>query len=85
MTVQKHNDKTGWKRGLGHYSRDDPQFDAAKYHRYDSFNVTSKYSAIMSNNGPSGPMLPGGAPVSKGGPPKFKAKRGPIGNMERPK
>ncbi len=85
MTVQKHNDATGWKRGLGAYSKDDKDFDAARYHKYDSFKVESKYDEIMSSNGPSGPLLPGGAPVSKGGPPKFKAKSAPIGNLQRPK
>ncbi len=83
MTVQKHNDATGWKRGLGHYSKDDAAFGSPK-HTYDSYSVGSMEKAL-NQNGPSGPMLPGGRPVSKGGPPRYKAKRGPIANMQKPK
>ena len=92
MTVQKHNDATGWKRGLGAYSKDDPEFDAAKKHKYDSFAVqdSKEYSLIDDQvDQPAGKLLGGGGPVSHNkrtaGPPKFKAKRGPIGNMEKPK
>ncbi len=91
MTVQKHNDKYGWKRGLGAYSKDDNAFGAPR-HTYDSYKVedSKEYDLIDGQvDQPAGKLLGGGGPVNYNnrtkGPPKFKPKRGPIGNMEKPK
>lgn len=91
MTIQKHNDEFGWKRGLGAYSKDDKQFGAPK-HTTDSLKVQNgkEYSLIDNQaDQPAGKMLGGGGPVSHNkrtvGAPRYKPKSGPIGNMKRPK
>ncbi len=77
MTIQKHNDAEGWKRGLGHYSKDDPAFAKPK-HSYDLPGVKHiKAKSDISEGAPG--------PVSRGGPPRYKAKTGPISNAKKPK
>lgn len=81
MTIQKHNDEYGWKRGLGAYSKDDREFGDPKY-KYDLPGVKTKDAK---NPGPAGEQLTGGAPLPRGGEPRFKPKRGPISIAKRPK
>jgi hypothetical protein len=85
MTVQKHNDEYGWKRGLGAYSKDDKEFGSPG-HKYDKTSLGSEYGSINSAvGGPAGKLLAGAGPVSRGGPPKFRPKSGPIHNASKPK
>lgn len=81
MTIQKHNDEYGYKRGTGAYSQEDSAFTRPK-HSYDMPGVKIKNP---SNPGPAGDMLAGSASLPRGGPPRHAPKRGPISNAARPK
>jgi len=81
MTIQKHNDEYGWKRGLGAYSKDDNEFGKPK-HIYDMLGVKKK---DVHSIGPAGKELTGSAALPRGGPPRHAPKRGPISNAQRPK
>ncbi len=92
MTIQKHNDAFGYKRGQGPYSKEDANFNPSK-HSYDSYTVVNKKHDYLLDNErdqPAGKYLGGGGDVSKnnrGGPapPRYRPKTGPIGNMRKPK
>ena len=69
--MARHNDEFGWKRGVGPYSGNYAKFDSPK----DRTRVVSMDSKLDmdSRHGYSGP-------VSKGGPPRYPRKSGPITN-----
>jgi len=92
MTIQKHNDEFGYKRGVGAYSKEDGAFDPRSKHKYDSFTVVNKKHDYLLDNQrdqPAGKWLGGGGPVNRNaggkGPPRYAPKTGPIGIMKKPK
>lgn len=64
MTIQKHNDEFGWKRGLGAYSEASTKLMSPTLNAGKSVVNVDKFS----NDQPG--------PVSRGGPPRFKPKGG---------
>lgn len=66
MTIQKHNDAHGWKRGLGHYSG-----STAQATKKDDSHKVREIQFRESNAGFSGPL-------PAGGPPAHKPKRGAV-------
>ena len=67
MTIQKHNDEFGWKRGLGAYSGTGVKFDSP---------ALNKPSRKLDEGAIFGPETEKPGPVSRGGPPRFKPKGG---------
>lgn len=66
--AQAKNDKDGWKRGAGAYSRDYVKFDRPEDRK--SIKGVEK----------DGPEIQRTGPVSRGGPPRYKPKHGPQTN-----
>ena len=71
MTIRKRNDAEGWKRGVGNYSDNYAKFD----HTQDSKAVKAFGDKIDATSGNGAP-----GPVSRGGPPRYKVKTGPLTN-----
>ena len=67
MTIQKHNDEFGWKRGVGAYSSD--------YAKFDSPSLNAK-PRKLDEGAIFGAETEQPGPVSRGGPPRFKPKGG---------
>ena len=67
MTIQKHNDEFGWKRGLGAYSEANPKLVSP------TINAKSRK---LDEGAIFGPETEQPGPVSRGGPPRFKPKGG---------
>jgi len=69
--MARHNDEFGWKRGVGPYSGNYAKFD----HPQDGKAVKPMFGKLDmdSKHGYSGP-------VSKGGPPRYRPKSGPLTN-----
>jgi hypothetical protein len=69
--MARHNDEFGWKRGVGPYSGNYAKFDSPK----DKTAIRKMEGSIDadSKHGWSGP-------VSRGGPPRYPRKSGPITN-----
>ena len=67
MTIQKHNDEFGWKRGVGAYSSDYAKFDSP---------ALNKPSRKLDEGAIFGPETEQPGPVSRGGPPRFRPKGG---------
>jgi hypothetical protein len=68
MTVRKHNDATGYERGCGAYSATSIKLAHPRH-----------IPPVQSVDGKGGNLSKPSA-VSKGGPPRYKPKSGPITN-----
>jgi hypothetical protein len=69
--AEARNDKEGWKRGVGHYSNDYAKFTRPE----DSKKVRQR---VVNDDRDASLERPG--PVSRGGPPRYKPKTGPLTN-----
>ena len=77
-------DQHGWKRGLGAYSKDELWGEKRTVSDYGSpSHAKAKLIDSDEGMGSGDKLLGGGGPVSKGGPPKFRPKSGPIGNFNK--
>ena len=70
-SATSRGDAEGWKRGVGHYSSNYAKFDRPE----DSKKVRQR---VVNDDRVESLERPG--PVSRGGPPRFKPKTGPLTN-----